>query len=144
MSIFSRFQNTRVIRYGQDLVTHFITTRVGTWARVVIIGAAAEVVGQAQRLLVGWAVRCVSCYFHFCSADVPQGEHGVRVFPARAPTHRLQYSPSPRRARACRLDLGGGPPPQPSNLLAGKSGKFFFLSFLFGNFTDYVLRSESL
>ncbi len=127
MSILSHFQNIWVIRYLQHLVTHL---RMGTWARVVVIGAAAEVVGQAQRLLVGRAGRYVSFYFRFCSADGPQGEHGVRVFPARASSRHLQHSPPLRRTRACRLDLGGGPPPQPSNLLAGKSGKIL-LTFFF-------------
>lgn len=92
------------------------------YGNIIILGVATEAVRQAQRLLVRRAVRCVSLYFHFCSANVPQGERIIRVFPARVPTRRLQHSPPPRCARACRLDRGGGPPPQPSRILAGKSG----------------------
>jgi hypothetical protein len=81
MSILSYLQSTRAIRYGHNIVTRFLATRAGTWARVVIVGAAAELVGQAQRLLAGQAVRCVPVHFHLCSADVPQGERRVREFP---------------------------------------------------------------
>jgi hypothetical protein len=60
----SRFQIIRTIRY---IVTHFIATRAGTRARAIIVGAAAELVGQAQRLLAGQAVRCIFIPFTFAA-----------------------------------------------------------------------------
>ena len=107
----SRFHDTRVVHNGHRAVAHLASTRVGAWARGVIVRAAAEVVEQAHHLMANRAARCAPLYFHFCKPNVPQGDRGVCVFPERVPNrrHRQKHPPRPRRARACHLDLGRGP-----------------------------------
>lgn len=131
MSRSSHLQNAWVVRYGQQ-VTRFVATRVGAWARAIIVGAAVEVVEEAHRVVVIRAARCASFRFYFCGADVLQSERGVHAFPGRVPSRRHRKKPLPcvRCARPRRLDLGRGPPVQPGNPLAGKCSRFYGLFYL--------------
>ena len=89
MSLPSHLQNAWVVRYGQH-VTHFIATCVGAWVHTIIVRAAAEVIKHAHRVVVVHATRCAPFCFYFCSADVPQSEHGVHTFPGQVRSHHHQ------------------------------------------------------
>ena len=74
----------------------------------IIVGAMAEVVEEAHRVVVICAIRCAAFDFFFCGTDIPQSERSVRTFPGRVSSRRHQKGPLPRARciRACHLDLG--------------------------------------
>ena len=144
MSLSTHLQNTQVVRYGQH-VARFVATRVGAWARHIIVGATAEVVEEAHRVVVVRAIRCAAFDSFFCSTDIPQSEHGVRAFPGRVSSRRHRKRPllRARCVHVCHLDLGRGRPLQPGNPLAGKSSESYTF-FLIGMFADYMPCSATL
>ena len=126
MSLSTHLQNTWVIRYGQH-VAHFVATRVGAWARHIIVGAVAEVIEEAHQVVVIRTIRCAAFNFFFCGTDIPQSERGVCAFPGRVSSRHHRKRPL-LRARCicvCHLDRGRGRPLQPGNPLAGKSSESY-------------------
>ena len=126
MSLSTHLQNTWVVRYGQH-VARFVATRVGAWARHIIVGAMVEVVEEAHRVVVVCTIRCAAFDFFFCSTDIPQSERSVHAFPGWVSSHHHQKRPllHARCVHVCHLDLGQGCPLQPSNPLAGKSSESY-------------------